>query len=76
MTSDLIEILIDEAYQLFNEHSLYEVIDLERDAAQVRMISLYGPALDEEKVEKYFNVLDTLRFYAGGAKSRTPSIKS
>lgn len=64
MPKDLIDILIDTAYQLFNELSIYEVMDLDREAARVRMIDFYGPC-DDEAVLKYQNVVGLLKVIAG-----------
>ena len=64
MPEDLIDILVGTAHQLFNEHSIYEVMDLDREAARVRMIDLYGPGNDEA-VQRYLNVVDTLRVVSG-----------
>jgi hypothetical protein len=60
MPEDLIDTLIDTAHQLFNDYSIYEVMDLDREAARLKMVELYGPGNDEA-VEKYLNVVDTLR---------------
>jgi hypothetical protein len=60
MPEDLIDTLIDAAHQLFNEYSIYEVMDLDREAARLKMVELYGPGNDDA-VEKYLNVVDALR---------------
>jgi len=52
---------IRAAYDLFNDYSIYQVIDLDRPAAIMRMQELYGPRVDLGKVEQYLDILATVK---------------
>ena len=59
------EKLINEAHDFFGDYSIFEVIDLDRPAAIDMMKELYGSGVDLEKVERYLDVLEKLRRWAG-----------
>jgi hypothetical protein len=63
IANDPVENLIDVAYALFFESSVYEVIDLDREMAVERLIYFYGPMIDIGKVDRYLAVVDELRAY-------------
>ncbi|MGB5218555.1 MAG: hypothetical protein WBN66_09670 [Smithella sp.] len=59
---DELEELIDAAHDLFDNYSIYEVMDLEdRQAAIERMVEMYGGSVDLGKMERYFAILDQIR---------------
>lgn len=51
------EKVIRAAYGLFNDYSIFQVIDLDRQAAVELMKELYGPLVDLGKVERYLDLL-------------------
>jgi len=51
------EHLIHAAYNLFNDYSIFQVIDLDQPAAVERMKELYGPRVDLGKVDRYLDIL-------------------
>ena len=55
-----LEDLIWQAHALYGKTSIFEVMDVDRNAAIERMIEIYGPA-DLERIERYFAVLDRIR---------------
>ena len=58
---DQIEFLIDQAHDLFDEISVFDLIDLPtREDAIKGLVDLYGP-VDMGKVERYLDILDRLR---------------
>jgi len=60
------ERLINQAHDLFNQHSIFEIIDIEdRPEAVERMIEMYGSGVDLAKVQQYLDLLDRLRVWAG-----------
>ena len=60
MCTDGIEKLVDEAHAIFSATSIYEVIDLDEQAARSFLVKAYGdpkPAL----IDQYLEVIDKLR---------------
>ncbi|KGO35182.1 MAG: hypothetical protein WBN83_08625 [Desulfoprunum sp.] len=57
---DELEELIDAAHDLYGDHSIYEVMDLDRPDAIERKVEIYGPPVGE-RIERYFAVLDRTR---------------
>lgn len=55
------ERLVHAAYDLFNDYSIFEVIDLDRPAAVERMKELYGPLVDLGKVDRYLDLLTRMK---------------
>jgi len=49
--------LINQAYTIFSDYSIFEVIDLDRPAAVERMKELYGPRVDLGKVNRYLDLI-------------------
>ena len=60
MADDLIEVLVDRAHQIFNETSIFEVMDLNQKAARAKLFELYDAANDRA-VDKYLGIFDQLR---------------
>ena len=60
MNDDQIEDLVHQAHQIFGKTSIYEVMDLDREAAIVVLAESYGP-YDPQQLEKYFSILDQLK---------------
>ena len=58
---DQLEELIDAAYDLFNDFSIFQVIDLDRPAAVERMKKMYGSRVDLGKVDRYLDLLDQVK---------------
>ena len=58
---DQLEELIDAAHDLYDDYSIYEVMDLDRPAAIERMVEMYGGSVDLGKMGKYFAILDLIR---------------
>lgn len=52
--------LIEEAHSIFDELSIYEVIDLDRDAAITRLSQLYKTD-DIEMIRQYLDIVDDIR---------------
>lgn len=74
MAGDHIEHLIDLAHDLFDEISVFEVMDLptKKEASKV-FVEFYDP-VDMGKVDRYLDILDRLRREIGGPEARnTPS---
>ncbi|KAB2890137.1 MAG: hypothetical protein F9K32_09840 [Desulfobulbaceae bacterium] len=56
------ERLINQAHDLFSQHSIFEIIDNEDRAEAVRaMIEIHGPMVELAKVNQYLDILDRLR---------------
>jgi len=56
------ERLINEAHDLFDQHSIFEIIDIEDRAEAIRtMIEIHGGGVDLAKVGRYLDVLNRLR---------------
>lgn len=56
------ERLINVAHDLFNQHSIFEIIDVENRAEAIRtMLDLYGSDIDLAKVERCLAILDRIR---------------
>jgi hypothetical protein len=55
-----IDKLIEEAHDIFPDTSIYEVMDVDRDAAILRLSVYYGLP-DMEKVERYLAILGEVR---------------
>ena len=63
---DQIKFLVDQAHDLFDEISVFDVIDLPtREDAVKRIVELCGP-VDMGKVDRYLSILDRLRVEIGG----------
>lgn len=62
--ADKIEILVDMAHQIFNQHSLHEIIDLDRPVAREVLYKLYGPNPSGD-IEGYLDILGELRAIGG-----------
>ncbi len=60
MCEDGIEQLIDEAHAIFNATLVYEVIDLDDQAAREFLTKAYGNP-EPELIDKYLKVVDILR---------------
>ena len=59
---DRIELLIDEAYQIFSETSVFDAIDLPtREEAAKWLAEFHGLSAGEEKIERYLSIIDRLR---------------
>ncbi len=52
--------LQDLAHQIFNETSIYEVIDMDRGAAMETLLEFYE-SVDGEAIDKYLDVVELLR---------------
>ena len=60
MQPDNIEYLVDQAHQIFNQTSLHEVIDMDRETATETLLEFYDNANGKD-IEKYLDVVDLLR---------------
>jgi len=58
--TDQIEDLINQAHDIFNKSSIYEVFDLDNRKEAIEVLREFYDPLDMEKVEKYFAILDKL----------------
>lgn len=59
---DEIKRLIKQAHNLFDQHSIFEIIDIEDRAEAIRvMIEIHGPGVNLAMVKKYLAILDRLR---------------
>lgn len=61
MQPDNIEILVNLAHQLFNETSVHEVIDLDRESARRFLYKTYKERAKRTDVEGYLDVVAELR---------------
>lgn len=52
--------LIEEAHSIFDELSIYEVIDLDRDTAITRVSQLYKTD-NIEMIQRYLDIVDDIR---------------
>lgn len=69
--SDQLEELIKKAHAICNRTSIFEVMDLDRTTAFMRLINEYGPPADRERLEQYLSILDEIReFEASPGRSR------
>ena len=60
MVSDPLEDLIGKAHALYEETSIFELLDTYRDTA-ILILSVYDGLPDMEKIERYFAILDEVR---------------
>ena len=57
---DTIENLVDQAHQIFNTKSIFEVIDMDRSSAKSALRQFYNSA-DDQDIDGYLDILDLLR---------------
>ncbi|KJS02672.1 MAG: hypothetical protein VR65_04335 [Desulfobulbaceae bacterium BRH_c16a] len=57
--NDIIDILVNEAHEIFNKTSIYEVIDLNNGSARDFLNETYGNP-EAELVERYLGVIEKL----------------
>ena len=59
MSNSEIEKLVDEAHSIFNLTSIYEVIDLDEQAARLFLAKTYGKS--DTLIDQYLKVIKKLR---------------
>ena len=59
MRNSEIEKLVDEAHSIFNLTSIYEVIDLDEQAARSFLAKVYGKP--DTLIDQYLKVIEKLR---------------
>jgi hypothetical protein len=57
---DPYEELVKKAHTLFNRTSIFDVMDVDRATAFLRLIDEYGPP-DIKRIEQYLSILDRMR---------------
>ena len=60
MTNDQIELLVGIAHQLFNQHSVHEIMELDRNSARNMLYKMYSH-VDKADVEGYLDIISELR---------------
>ncbi len=69
MKDDEVERLIEDAHQVFNQTSIYEVMDLDPVTAIMTLVDYYGPT-HKDNLVKYLSILDQLRVDEGAFKKK------
>lgn len=59
INDDEIDNLVAQAHQIFGKTSIFEVMDLDREAAIKVLTEYYGPP-DTLQLEQYFSILDQI----------------
>lgn len=61
MGIDKVDVLIEQAHSIFNETSVYEVIDLENEQAARSYLKKKYNNPDENSITQYLEVIDRLK---------------
>ena len=62
---DRIDILIDEAHEIFNQTSVFEAIDHSREYA-IEFLNEHYKNPPQEQIDKYLSILKELKPLVGG----------